>query len=45
MLHHPARHHRLRGFLDPLIHQSRDFAPNIRGIVQSREFKTLQQRT
>jgi hypothetical protein len=41
---HPTRQHRFSSFLQPLIHQNSDLAPQISGVIQTGQLKTLQGR-
>jgi hypothetical protein len=41
VIEHPAREHRLRGFLDPSIDQHGDFLAKIRRMIQTGQLKTL----
>ena len=42
VVEHPSGQHCLRRFLNPLINQRGDFSPQIRGVVEARQLKTLQ---
>ena len=45
MFEHPARQHRFRCFLEPLIDQYSDFTAQVRGMVEAGELETLQGRS
>ena len=45
MFNHPSGQHRLGGLFEPLIDQNGDFTPQVRSVVQPREFKALKGRT
>ncbi len=42
VIEHPSGEHRFGCLLDPLIDQGGNFLPQIRGVVEPRQFKTLQ---
>ena len=42
MIEHPSGEHGLCGLLDPLVDQSGNFLPQIGGVIEPGEFKTLQ---
>jgi hypothetical protein len=42
VIEHPAGEHGLRGLLNPLVDQSRDFLAKVRRVIEAREFKALQ---
>ena len=45
MLQHPTRQHGFGCFLNPLVHQNRDFTAQIGGVIQPSQLKTLQRGT
>ena len=42
VIEHPPGQHRFGGLRDPLVDQSGDLSTQIRGVIETREFKTLQ---
>ena len=42
VIEHPSREDRFECLLDPLIDQGGNFLPQIRGVVEARQLKTLQ---
>jgi hypothetical protein len=42
MVEHPSGQHCFGGFFEPLIDQNRNFSPQIRGVIESGQFKRLQ---
>ena len=44
VIEHPAREHGRRRLLDPLINQYGNFPPEICGVIQAGQLKTLQRR-
>jgi hypothetical protein len=42
VVEHPSSQHCLGGFFEPLIDQNSNFSPQIRGVIESGQFKRLQ---